>query len=80
MSAERWMRVSVREVQPAAFDGAASAPAPEYEAHLEQYRAYLSGSRWEPVPGLFPLARGKTHAEAVKQAQALLRHWARVLT
>jgi ABC-type sugar transport system substrate-binding protein len=62
------MRVSVREVQPAAFDGAASAPAPEYEAHLEQYRAYLSGARWEPVPGLFPVARGKTHAEAVKQA------------
>lgn len=79
MSTERWLRVQVHEVQPVAFDGAASEPASEYEAHLEQYRAYLSGARWEPVPGLFPLVRGKTRSEVVKQAQALLRHWARVL-
>jgi predicted RNase H-like HicB family nuclease len=74
----RFLRLHVTEYEPIPFTDGGSPPT-EYEVFLERLTTYRTGTRWEPVPGLFPLARGKTHEEAVTQAKALLNHWIKEL-
>lgn len=49
---------------------------PDYHAQVEEWRAYMSGGRWE---GVFTIATAPTEIEARKKAAALLREWAEEL-
>jgi hypothetical protein len=71
----RFDRVHTYKMQPDTFNG--EPVAPEYETHIEEQRVYAGGCvRWS---SLLCISRAKTRTQAVKDAKALLRQWAREL-
>ena len=72
----RFSRVHTYKMQPdSSFSGKPMAP--EYETHIEEQRVYSGGCvRWS---SLLCISRAKTRTQAVKDAKALLRQWAREL-
>jgi len=71
----KFQRINVWSEEPESFGW--SVPDPVWHVAVEEFRAYISGNKWEIVAMI--VTHAKTKREATKEAASVLREWAKAM-